>query len=150
MPGEAARRRSVCVWKWASLLVLPAAFALSVWAAAAPPSHTSRATARTARRAGQGQFTIVGRQIVVPTGTATSTPTNTPTRTATNTATNTPTNTATNTATSTPTRTATATATIVVEPPSAPEIPTLSGVGAALLALLLAGAAALYLIRTRP
>jgi hypothetical protein len=139
MTTEVTGRRAVTVWKWLSLLVLPAAFGLSVWSAAAPPEATSRRAERTAQRA--QAFEIVARGF--PTGVPTSTATHTPTTTPTNTATNTPTNTATNTPTST------ATATIVVAPP-APAIPTVSGVGAVLMALLLMGVAVAYLIRTRP
>lgn len=109
--------------------------------------------------------------VPMPTATATPTETPTPTATATPTATNTPTSTVTatatptNTATATPTNTATATATATNTPTSVPtvtntptlaptagdlyEIPTLSGVGMGLLVLLLAGVAALYLVRYR-
>ena len=159
MAGEATRRRSAAVWKWVSLLVLPAAFALSAWPAGAPPDTTSRKVARPAQRA-RAQFEIVARGL--PTGTPTSTVTNTPTETPTNTATETPTetptstpsntatNTPTNTATNTPTTTPTTSATVVVNPLlGAPAIPTVSGVGAALLAVLLMGVAVFYLIRTR-
>ena len=139
MSGESAVRRTATVWKWVSLLLLPAAFALSVWAAGAPPSSNG---ARTAARAAKGFA-----QRIVARGFPTAFLTSTPTNTATNTPTNTPTSTATSTATNTPTSTATATAIVLV--PTAPEIPTLSGVGTALLILCLLGVAVLHLIRTR-
>ena len=101
---------------------------------------------------------------VTPTSTPTDTPTITPTATSTPTATATPTatptNTPTDTPTITPTPTNTPTATITptstntptVTPTSdviVPEIPTLSGRGIALMALLLLGIATLFLVRTR-
>jgi hypothetical protein len=90
-----------------------------------------------------------------PTNTPTETPTSTPTSTPTETPTSTPTSTATSTLTSTPTNTPTSTATPTrtntpfIEGPSVPEIPTLSGMGAALLALLLMAVAAVQLARMR-
>lgn len=134
MHGEAGAGRTVTVWKWVSLLLLPAAFALSVWAAGAPPSSSSARTAARAETKGFAQR-IVARGF--PTAFLTSTPTNTATSTATSTST--PTN----------TPTSTATATVIVQPPTAPEIPTLSEVGTAVLILCLLGVAVLHLLRTR-
>jgi hypothetical protein len=93
-----------------------------------------------------------------PTSTATSSPTITATDTPTSTATSTPTDTATSTQTPTPTGTSTATPTNTNTPTASPTlapgdvevIPTLSGAGAGLLALLLMGLAVAFLIRRRP
>jgi hypothetical protein len=73
----------------------------------------------------------------------------TPTPSVTPTPTNTPTPTPSNTPTATPTATATSTLAPTIEPPSAPEIPTLSGVGVAVMTLLLGAIAALHLARSR-
>ena len=137
MSGETGARRTAAVWKWVSLLLLPAAFALSVWAAGAPPSSSGARTARAITKGFQQQIVARGfpTAFLTPTNTATNTPTNTPTSTATNTPTNTP--------------TSTATATAIVSLPTAPEIPTLSEVGTALLILCLLGVAVLHLLRTR-
>jgi hypothetical protein len=95
--------------------------------------------------------------LVVVLPTATATPTNTATDTPTPTSTPTPTGTATATSSATPSNTATATSTGTATPtvtggptisvPVAPEIPTLSEWGVALLALLLGAVAALLLRR---
>ena len=92
-----------------------------------------------------------------PTASSTATPTTTAsasaTVTTTLTATATPTSTATPSSSTTPSSTvtpsATASATLVIEAPSAPAIPTLSGLGGALLVLLLLGLGVLRLARTR-
>jgi hypothetical protein len=102
-------------------------------------------------------YTVAGAPTDTPTPTATltatptdtptptATPTDTPTATPTDTATATPTDTPTN----TPTSTATTTATTTPTPQLAPEIPTLSGSGAALLTLLLMIGALVALTRLR-
>jgi hypothetical protein len=87
-----------------------------------------------------------------PTNTPTSTSTRTPTPTSTSTPTSTPTSTSTPTATPTSTATSTPTSTPTLTPtpvPRAPEVPTLSGAGAAFLVLLLSGLAVLLLLRSR-
>jgi hypothetical protein len=150
--------------KWVGLALLPAAFGLTVWSAVAPPATGSRAVAQPSHRqaqagtnkggAGAYRYQIAGQIVGPPTLTSTPTNTATPTRTSTPTSTSTPTNTATATATatstSTPTLTPTLTATVFVNQLlGPPAIPALSGLGAALLALLLTAVAVLHLIRSR-
>jgi hypothetical protein len=121
----------------------------------ATPSATNSPTAtRTAT------VTVTPSPSGTPTQTRTNTPTSSPTttNTATSTSTSTSTQTITNTPTISPTTTSTATRTntptitntpLVQAPVGPPAIPALSTIGAAMLALLLAGLALLLLVRSR-